>query len=192
MLFALFAQDSSHVSDSRYLRETAAIWLSHDDVFVPGLPIAQREPRRRLFRRRGIRAALRRREMAGLAIVPAQRAPREAGQPLTLGSEVVIRSWLPGEEEELYEVDGLIANYRLSLVGAYSLRRRIDFRVERRTSCSRLHVRLAYPAYHGRLGHACSTAGSAAAGWPAPSTTRWSTSRAWSSTSATPPVLADF
>jgi hypothetical protein len=71
---------------------------------------------------------------------------------LTLGGEVVIRSWLPGEEEELFEIDGLIANYRLSLVGAYSLRRRLEFRVERRTSSARLHVRLAYPAYHGRLG----------------------------------------
>jgi hypothetical protein len=80
-------------------------------------------------------------------------AQRAAAQgPLDLGTEVVIRSWLPGEEEQIYEVDGLIANYRLSLVGAYSVRRRIDFRIERRTSCSKIHVRLAYPAYHGRLG----------------------------------------
>lgn len=72
--------------------------------------------------------------------------------PLTLGGEVVIRSSLPGDAEELYEVDGLIANFRLSLVGAYSLRRRLEFRIERRTSCSKLHVRLTYPAYHGLLG----------------------------------------
>ncbi len=72
--------------------------------------------------------------------------------PFGLGSEVVVRSWLPGEEEELYEVDGFITNYRLSLVGAYSLRRRLEFRIERRTACSKLHVRLDYPAYHGRLG----------------------------------------
>jgi hypothetical protein len=71
---------------------------------------------------------------------------------LGLGSEVVIRSSLPGDEEEVYEVDGLIENYRLSLVGAFSLRRRLEFRIERRTACSKLHVRLAYPAYHGRLG----------------------------------------
>lgn len=76
----------------------------------------------------------------------------KADSELDLGSEVVIRSWLPGDEEEVYEVDGLIANYRLSLVGAYSLRRRFEFRIERRTACSKLHVRLAYPAYHGRLG----------------------------------------
>jgi uncharacterized membrane protein len=79
-------------------------------------------------------------------------ARRVSSEPLDAGSEVVIRSGLPGNEEELYEVDDLIANYRLSLVGAYSVRRRIDFRIERRTSCTRIHVRLAYPAYHGRLG----------------------------------------
>jgi hypothetical protein len=71
---------------------------------------------------------------------------------LRVGSEVTIRSSLPGDEEEVYEVDGLIANYRLSLVGAYSLRRRLEFRIERRSTHSKLHVRLAYPAYHGRLG----------------------------------------
>lgn len=82
------------------------------------------------------------------------RSARRAGaEPeLRLGSEVALRSWLPGEEEELYEIDGLISNYRLSLVGAYSLRRRLEFRIERRTTSSRLHVRLAYPAYHGRVG----------------------------------------
>jgi hypothetical protein len=80
-------------------------------------------------------------------------ARRVSAQPqLELGSEVIIRSSLPGDEEELYEIDGLIANYRLSLVGAYSVRRRLEFRIERRTSCAKLHVRLAYPAYHGRLG----------------------------------------
>jgi len=71
---------------------------------------------------------------------------------LRVGSEVVIRSWLPGDEDQAYEVDALIPNYRLSLVGAYSVRRRLDFRIERRTSCSRVVVQLAYPAYHGRLG----------------------------------------
>lgn len=75
-----------------------------------------------------------------------------ADRNLEIGSEVVLRSWLPGDEEELYEVDGLIANYRLSLVGAYSVRRRLEFRIERKTACSKLHVHLSYPAYHGRLG----------------------------------------
>jgi hypothetical protein len=76
----------------------------------------------------------------------------DAQAPLAVGSEVVVRSWLLGEEEELYEVDGLISNHRLSLVGAFSVRRRLDFRIERRTTCSKLHVRLDYPAYHGKLG----------------------------------------
>jgi hypothetical protein len=74
------------------------------------------------------------------------------GQPLGLGSDVIVRSSLPARGEELYEVDAFIPNYHLSLVGAYSLRRRLDFRIERRTARSRLHVRLSYPAYHGRLG----------------------------------------
>jgi uncharacterized membrane protein len=73
-------------------------------------------------------------------------------RPLALGSEVVLRSSIPGEEEQLYEVDGLIGNYHLSLVGAYSVRRRIDFRIERKTSRAKVHVKLTYPAYHGRLG----------------------------------------
>lgn len=80
-------------------------------------------------------------------------ARRQNTEPrLEIGSEVVVRSWLPGEEEQLFEVDDFIANYRLSLVGAFSVRRRLDFRVEQRSSRSKLHVRLAYPAYHGRLG----------------------------------------
>lgn len=78
--------------------------------------------------------------------------PVESGVPLGLGSEVLIRSTLPGEEEQLYEVDQYIANFHLSLVGAYSVRRRLDFRIEHKSSRARLHVRLSYPAYHGRLG----------------------------------------
>ncbi|HEY2475064.1 MAG TPA: hypothetical protein VGI19_09710 [Candidatus Cybelea sp.] len=80
-------------------------------------------------------------------------ARRQSAAPqLEVGTEVVVRSWLPGEEEQLFEVDDYIANYRLSLVGAFSVRRRLEFRVEQRSSRSKLHVRLAYPAYHGRLG----------------------------------------
>ena len=72
--------------------------------------------------------------------------------PIQVGSEVIVRSSLPGDEEQLYEVDAFITNYHLSLVGAYSLRRRLDFRIERKTSRSKVHVRLLYPAYHGRVG----------------------------------------
>jgi len=77
---------------------------------------------------------------------------QRADGELEVGTEVVIRSSLPGEEEQLFEVDDYITNYRLSLVGAFSVRRRLDFRIERRTTRSKLHVRLSYPAYHGRLG----------------------------------------
>jgi len=73
-------------------------------------------------------------------------------QAIGIGSEVVVRSSVAGEEEQLYEVDAFMTNYHFSLVGAYSVRRRLDFRIERRTSCARVHVRLAYPAYHGRFG----------------------------------------
>jgi hypothetical protein len=75
-----------------------------------------------------------------------------AHEPLALGSEVIVRSGLPGDEEQLYEVDAYIRNFHLSLVGAYSVRRRLDFRIERKTSRSKVHVRLTYPAYHGRIG----------------------------------------
>lgn len=82
------------------------------------------------------------------------RSARVAGDKtaLGLGSEVIVRSSLPGEEEQLYEVDAFMTNYHLSLVGAYSVRRRLDFRIERKTTKSRVHVRLSYPAYHGKLG----------------------------------------
>lgn len=79
------------------------------------------------------------------------RSARPAGA-IALGGEVVVRSSLPGEEEQLYEIDAFTPHYRLSLVGAYSMRRRFDFRIERRTSNARVHVRLSYPAYHGRFG----------------------------------------
>ncbi|HEY1429622.1 MAG TPA: hypothetical protein VGF18_08610 [Candidatus Tumulicola sp.] len=68
------------------------------------------------------------------------------------GSEIVVRSTIPGEEEQLYEVESFIANYHLSLVGAYSCRRRMEFRIENRTLRSRVHVRVSYPSYGGRLG----------------------------------------
>jgi uncharacterized membrane protein len=72
--------------------------------------------------------------------------------PVSLGSEVVLRSAIPGHDEQLFEVDHYITNHQLSLVGAYSIRRRLDFRLERKTSRCKLHARLEYPAYCGRLG----------------------------------------
>ncbi len=77
---------------------------------------------------------------------------RDASAPLAAGSEIIVRSAIPGEEEQLFEVDHFITNHQLSLVGAYSIRRRIDFRLERKTSRCKLHARLEYPAYGGRIG----------------------------------------
>lgn len=72
--------------------------------------------------------------------------------PLGLGSEVAIRGAIPGDVESLYEVDGFLPGHILSLVGAYSVRRRIEFRVERKSVRSKLVVRMDYPAYGGMLG----------------------------------------
>lgn len=79
-------------------------------------------------------------------------ARRQDDRPLTVGSEVIVRSWLPGDAEQLFEIEALIPNYRLSLVGAFSMRRRLDFRIEQRSTCTKLHLQVTYPAYHGRLG----------------------------------------
>lgn len=73
-------------------------------------------------------------------------------QPLMLGSEVAIRSAIPGEEEELFEVDQFLEGHIVSLVGAYSIRRRIDLRIERKTARSKIIARLEYPTYGGVVG----------------------------------------
>ena len=71
--------------------------------------------------------------------------------PLTVGSELVIRSTIPGESEELFEVERFVDGFILSLVGAYSVRRRIEARLEGKTTRSRLVVRVDYPTYGGPL-----------------------------------------
>ena len=76
----------------------------------------------------------------------------EPAEPIALGSEVAIRSNLPGEDEELFEVDRFIPGHQLSLVGAYSVRRRIDIRIEQKSARSKLVVRVDYPTYGGVLG----------------------------------------
>ncbi len=86
--------------------------------------------------------------------LPFVRSAKLAGAPLSLESDVIVRSNLPGEEEQHFEVDAFVANYHLSLVGAYSVRRRIDFRVEQKTARTKVHLRVSYPAYHGRVGAA--------------------------------------
>jgi uncharacterized membrane protein len=69
--------------------------------------------------------------------------------PFGEGSEVAIRSRLPGDEEDLFEVDRFIPGHHISLVGAYSCRRRLDFRVEQKSERSKVVVRLDYPTYGG-------------------------------------------
>jgi uncharacterized membrane protein len=76
----------------------------------------------------------------------------DASAPIALGAEVVIRSNVPGDDEELFEVDRFIAGHQLSLVGAYSMRRRIDIRIEQKSERSKVVVRVDYPTYGGILG----------------------------------------
>ena len=83
---------------------------------------------------------------------PLRTARRLGDESLELGSLVAVRSAIPGEAEELYEVDRFLAGHVVSLVGAYSLRRRIDFRIERKGERSKLVVHLDYPSYGGAIG----------------------------------------
>jgi hypothetical protein len=64
-------------------------------------------------------------------------------------SEVAIRSNLPGDDEELFEVDRFIDGHHVSLVGAFSCRLRLDFRVEQKSERSKIVVRVDYPTYGG-------------------------------------------
>jgi len=75
----------------------------------------------------------------------------EAAEPLGVGTELAIRSALPGQEEELFEVERFVDGYMLSLVGAFSIRRRIETRLEGKTARSKLIVRVDYPTYGGSL-----------------------------------------
>jgi hypothetical protein len=65
------------------------------------------------------------------------------------GSEVAIRSTLPGDDEELFEVDRFIDGHHVSLVGAFSCRLRLDFRVEQKSERSKIVVRVDYPTHGG-------------------------------------------
>jgi len=76
----------------------------------------------------------------------------EERAPLQLGTEIALRGAIPGDAEELYEVDQFLPGYIVSLVGAYSVRRRIDFRIERKSAHAKLVVRMDYPSYGGTLG----------------------------------------
>lgn len=72
--------------------------------------------------------------------------------PLGPGSEVGIRAAVFGADEELFEIDRYVPGHQFSLVGAYSVRRRIDIRIEAKTERSKVVVRVDYPTYGGVLG----------------------------------------
>ncbi len=76
----------------------------------------------------------------------------DSHRPLGLGSEIAVRSGLAEADEQLYEVDGFIQDHVLTLVGAYSVRRRFDFRIESKTERSKIVVRIDYPTYGGVAG----------------------------------------
>ena len=67
------------------------------------------------------------------------------------GSDVTLWSELYRDQPDLYEVEEIIPPYILVFVGAYSCRRRLEFRLERRGERSRLVVKMSYPVYGGRL-----------------------------------------
>lgn len=77
----------------------------------------------------------------------------EGARALGPGSEVAIRSSVAGSAEELFEVDRFIVGHQLSLVGAFSVRRRIDIRIEQKSERCRVVVRVDYPTYGGVLGN---------------------------------------
>ena len=81
-------------------------------------------------------------------------AERRGTGALEVGDEILLRLGEPRDEEQLFEVRRIVGNYCLTLVGAYSTRRRIDFRLERQSSRARLRMAWLYPTYHGAMGNA--------------------------------------
>jgi hypothetical protein len=69
--------------------------------------------------------------------------------PFAEGSEVAVCSALGSAQEELFEVDRFIPGHHISLVGAFSCRRRLDFRIEQKSERSKIVVRMDYPTYGG-------------------------------------------
>jgi hypothetical protein len=87
--------------------------------------------------------------------MPFVRSARFAGASTSLGpgAELVVDAAILGDDDGLYEVEHFIAGHVLSLVGVYSVRRRIDFRIEGLGLHCRLVARLDYPAYGGIVGN---------------------------------------
>jgi hypothetical protein len=74
--------------------------------------------------------------------------------PFAVGTEIAIRAAELGgsSDEELFEVDRFLPGFHVSLVGAFSCRRRLDFRVEQKSERSKIVVRMDYPTYGGLTG----------------------------------------
>jgi hypothetical protein len=74
-----------------------------------------------------------------------------AAGPLRVGTDIHVWSDLNRGAEEIYEVDEVLEPYTLVLVGAYSLRRRIEFRIERQLERARMTIRICYHIHGGAL-----------------------------------------
>jgi hypothetical protein len=70
---------------------------------------------------------------------------------LTTSSDILLASDLSDGKEEVFEVEELIEPYLLTLVGAFSCRRRIQFRVESQDDVSKVIVKIAYVTHGGLL-----------------------------------------
>ncbi len=68
---------------------------------------------------------------------------------LTHSSDVLLASDLSEGAEEVFEVEELIKPYLLTLVGAFSCRRRIQFRIEAKNKLAKVIVKIAYPRRGG-------------------------------------------
>jgi hypothetical protein len=80
--------------------------------------------------------------VAGLAFLHPKRAPARRGGAVAVGQ----RGRAAGRPCRF------LAGHIVSFVGAYSLRRRLDFRIERKSNRTKLVVRVDYPAYGGVVG----------------------------------------
>jgi len=80
---------------------------------------------------------------------PADYTPRVA-----LGSDIVLRSTRLRLDDHIFEVADLVAPHRLTIVDAFSERRRLEFRIEQRGERSRMTLRIGYPTYGGAIGRA--------------------------------------
>ncbi len=76
----------------------------------------------------------------------------DPASPLSVGTEVIVRSSLPGHDEQALR-NRSIHHELPPLAGRRILRAApLDFRIERKTSRAKIHLKFSYPAYGGRFG----------------------------------------